>query len=195
MVRGLEAFGLAKVNARSMAASVVHAIDSLPSFSRVPELETIETLYCPFCGYKGHSESDCKIKTRIEVKDSVKRKFRKRFKGGKGSSKIEKRSKSKFRERFDSYRALGGTAPLVVLIQPDIRTIYENVCDCLLPESEVSDGAGCEEEERSFLNFGESNSIADFLSRLWIEQHDEKINASAVVILKEEDDNGLGCFS
>ncbi|GKT35302.1 putative nucleotidyltransferase, Ribonuclease H [Aduncisulcus paluster] len=66
----------------------------------------------------------------------------------------------KFRERFDSYRALGGTAPLVVLIQPDIRTIYENVCDCLLPESEVSDGAGCEEEERSFLK-----SVSDYFGK------------------------------
>ncbi|GKT27095.1 hypothetical protein ADUPG1_013610 [Aduncisulcus paluster] len=56
------------------------------------------------------------------------------------------------KQKLESYRALGGEAPLCALIQPDVRMMLESVGGVkLITSEEASDAAELKENEREFL--------------------------------------------
>ncbi|GKT33526.1 hypothetical protein ADUPG1_007402, partial [Aduncisulcus paluster] len=58
----------------------------------------------------------------------------------------------KFTQELESYRAMKGDAPLFVLIQQDVRSIYESVCQCkLVNPEEATDQERLKANEVEFL--------------------------------------------
>ncbi|GKT22946.1 hypothetical protein ADUPG1_012275, partial [Aduncisulcus paluster] len=70
-----------------------------------------------------------------------------------------------FQQKLESYRALGGEAPLCALIQPDVRMMLESVGGVkLITSEEASDAAELKENEREFLlslesHFGRKSAL------------------------------------